>query len=100
MRNNVLAASLIAIRDQLAGRAWEPWITLPSRELGRSKGALSMDDPDKQKLGRKPASSEQDYEVQSFAEKYDLEVAEAAAIIKRVGQSRRRLDSYMAQRGT
>ena len=58
-----------------------------------------MDDPDKQKLDRKLASSEQDYEVQSFAEKYDLDVAEAAAIIKRVGPSRRKLDSYMVQRG-
>jgi hypothetical protein len=59
-----------------------------------------MDDPDKQKLDRKLAPGEQDYEVQSFAEKYDLDLAEAAVIIKRVGPSRRKLDSYMAQRGT
>ena len=58
-----------------------------------------MDNPDKQKLDRKLVSSEQDYEVRSFAERYDLDMAEAAAIIKRVGPSRRKLDSYMVQRG-
>ena len=59
-----------------------------------------MDDPDKQKLDRKLAPSEESYEVRHFAEKYDLEMPEAAAIIKRVGPSRRTLDSFMAQRGT
>ena len=59
-----------------------------------------MDDPKKQKLDRKLVSGDQDYEVRSFAEKYDLDMAEAATIIKRVGASRRKLDSYMAQRGT
>jgi hypothetical protein len=58
-----------------------------------------MDDPKKQKLDRKLVSGEQDYEIRAFAEKYDLDMAEAATIIRRVGASRRRLDSYMAQRG-
>ena len=59
-----------------------------------------MDDPGKQKLDRKLASSEEGYEVRHFAEMYDLEMAEAAAIVKRLGPSRRTLDNYMAHRGT
>jgi len=39
------------------------------------------------------------YEVDKFARKYDLGRGEAAALIKRNGPSRSKLDAILAQRG-
>ncbi|AMS45215.1 hypothetical protein Amn_pb01610 (plasmid) [Aminobacter sp. Y103A] len=58
------------------------------------------DDPTKTKEDRKlvSSSSQQEYEIDDFASKYDLSRGEAATIIKRYGSSRSKLDAIMAQR--
>lgn len=55
------------------------------------------DDPMKTKEDRKLISS-QEYEIEEFAHKYDLMRGEAAAMIKRYGPSRSKLDAIIAQR--
>jgi hypothetical protein len=56
------------------------------------------DDPTKTKEDRKLVSSQQEYEIDDFARKYDLTRGEAVTIIKRYGSSRSKLDAIMAQR--
>lgn len=55
------------------------------------------DDPKKTAEDRKLVSG-QDYEIEEFARKYDLMRGEAAAMIRRYGPSRRKLDAIIAQR--
>lgn len=55
------------------------------------------DDPMKTKEDRKLVS-QQDYEIEEFAHKYDLSRGEAAALIRRYGPSRGKLDAIIAQR--
>ncbi|MEO5323306.1 DUF3606 domain-containing protein [Mesorhizobium sp. CC13] len=56
------------------------------------------DDPTKTKEDRKRVSAAQEYEVADLADRYDLSRGEAAALIKRYGPSRSKLDAIMAQR--
>lgn len=56
------------------------------------------DDPMKTKEDRKLVSAGQEYELVEFARKYDMGIDEAAALIKRYGPSRSKLDAVMAQR--
>lgn len=60
------------------------------------------DDPKKTTEDRKLVSGQdyegQDYEIEEFARKYDLMRGEAAAMIRRYGPSRRKLDAIIAQR--
>lgn len=55
------------------------------------------DDPKKTKQDRKLVSR-QEYEIEEFARKYDLMRGEAAAMIRRYGPSRRKLDAIITQR--
>lgn len=51
------------------------------------------DDPKKTEQDRK-----REYEIEEFARKYDLMRGEAAAMIRRYGPSRRKLDAIITQR--
>lgn len=55
------------------------------------------DDPRKTDQDRKLVSR-QEYEIEEFARKYDLMRGEAAAMIRRYGPSRRKLDAIITQR--
>lgn len=55
------------------------------------------DDPQKTDQDRKLVSM-QEYEIEEFARKYDLMRGEAAAMIRRYGPSRRKLDAIITQR--
>jgi hypothetical protein len=55
------------------------------------------DDPKKTEHDRKLVS-QQEYEIEEFAHKYDLMRGEAAAMIRRYGPSRRKLDAIVTQR--
>ncbi|BBD37177.1 hypothetical protein Amn_20570 [Aminobacter sp. Y103A] len=55
------------------------------------------DDPKKTEQDRKLVSK-QEYEIEEFARKYDLMRGEAAAMIRRYGPSRRKLDAIITQR--
>lgn len=55
------------------------------------------DDPKKTGQDRKLVSR-QEYEIEEFAHKYDLMRGEAAAMIRRYGPSRRKLDAIITQR--
>lgn len=53
------------------------------------------DDKSKVKEDRKLVASKETYEVAAFAKKFGVPPSEAAAIIKRYGPSRKKLDAYM-----